>query len=208
MTCVVGIRGAGGVLLAADSQSSWDNRKMMDARPKVFGLSDVLAVGYCGSGRLGQLLEHGMAELDDPPLGRDEHTWAVKTFVPYLRDVLEAGGFLHVHHNVEHFGESAFLMAVRDRLFQVEGDLCVNEHDRGFDAVGSGELVALGTLAARIGDGQVADAEARWEIATAAVESSIDTTSYVGGNVIGIETVRFTDDERDFARSMLKRGSR
>jgi hypothetical protein len=173
----------------------------------VFGLSDILAVGYCGSGRLGQLLEHQMESLDDPPLGRDEHTWAVKTFVPYVRDVLEAGGFLHVHHNVEHFGESSFLLAVRDRLFQVEGDLCVNEHALPFDAVGSGELVALGTLAARI-DAAVEDPEERWDIAAAAVEASSEATAYVGGDVIGIETVRFTDEEREFARAMLKRRGR
>jgi 20S proteasome alpha/beta subunit len=205
VTCVVGIRGTAGVLLAADSQTSWDNRKMMDAQPKVFELSDVLAIGYCGSGRLGQLLQHGMAELDDPPLGRDEHVWAVKTFVPFVRDVLETGGFLHVHHNVEHFGDSAFLFAVRHRLFQVEGDLCVNEHERPYDAVGSGCEVAIGAMAALVGDADAVSERTIVDVAIAGVQAPIEHTHYVGGDIAYRSTVCFTDDERAFARSMLKR---
>lgn len=209
MTCVVGIRGRNGVLLAADSQLSWDNRKMMDKAPKVFQLSEVLAIGYCGSGRLGQLLEHHMTALDDPPLGRDERTWAVKTFVPYVRGVLEDGGFLHVHHNVEHFGESAFLFAVRDRLFNVEGDLCVNEHELAFDATGSGNELALGAMAALTGHttGPVdGDDDDLWEIAFAGVKAAADHTNYVGGDAVSVSTVKFTDGELAFARAMLKKG--
>lgn len=204
MTCVVGVRGRNGVLIAADSQVSWDNRVQMDAGPKVGALSDVLAFGYCGSGRLGDILTYRLVELTDPAVGRDEREWAVTEFVPYLRVVLEAEGFLHVWRNVENFGESAFMLAVRDRLFMVEGDLAVSEHVRPFDATGSGHEVAIGSLAAAYSADDVDDDELE-AIAGDAVRAAAAHTAFVGGDVMVVRTSRFTDDELAFARAMLRR---
>lgn len=204
MTVVVGIRGTKGVLLAADSQFSttMSNRKAAD--PKTFQLSELVAAAYCGSGRLGQILTYHMNELEDPPLGMDEHYWAVKHFVTHLRDVLDNLGHLHVHRNIEHLGSSAFLLAVRGRLFAVAEDFDVLEHRLPFDAIGSGEDVAIGAMAALLPDVREPIAEGRCErVVRAGVEAASEFTNYVGGEIIFSHTIIYTDDEKALARQVL-----
>lgn len=206
MTVVVGIRGKRGVLLAGDSQFStpWSNRKMVDS--KVFALSPVLAAAYCGSARLGNILTYHLDALDDPPLGRDEHRWTVREFIPFLREVASEHGHLHVRHEVDHLGSSAFLLAVRGRLFIVDDDLQVSEHALPYDALGSGEDVAIGALRAALGDDPNPRPDARLErVATAAVEAAAKFTNHVGGAVNVIRTELYTDEERGIARRIIGR---
>lgn len=206
MTCVVGVRGKSGVLLAGDSMlsSTWGNRKMQNS--KVHALSEVVAMAYCGSARLGNILSFHTEDLYDPPLGRDEHRWAVKTFIPYLRGLAEEHGHLHIHHNVEHLGQSAFLLAVRGRLFTVDGDLQVAEHGLPYDALGSGEDVAIGSLHSQLGDdpNPVAD-ERLEEVASAAIEAATEFTNHVGGRITSVQTVIYSEAERELARQIVKR---
>lgn len=153
MTCVVGIRGKRGVLLAGDSQASslLTYRQRSDA--KVFSLSDILAIAYCGSARLGQILSYELGDhLEDPPLGMDEHYWAVREFIPHLRNVAYNHGQLYDWFGVESLDQSAFLFAVRNRLFTIEEDLQVGEHFLVYEALGSGEDVAIGALHAQLGE--------------------------------------------------------
>lgn len=209
MTCVVGVVGRKGVLLAGDSQVSWDNAKRMDKEPKVFQLSDVLAIAYCGSGRLGQLLTYHMEALEDPPLGRDEHRWAVREFIPFLRGVAEEQGHLHIRHNVEHIGESAFFLAVRGRLFGVWDDLGVTEHRQSYDAMGSGSEVAIGAMRSAAGaEAEEPRTDASLErIALAGVESASAFTNFVGGEISMVKTVVVTDEERELCKRIAKHGS-
>jgi 20S proteasome alpha/beta subunit len=198
------VRGKKGVLLAGDSQFSslFTNRKIASA--KTFQLSDVLAVAYCGYARLGQLLEYHMIELEDPPLGRDEQKWAVKEFIPHLRDIAFANGHMHVHHNVEHLGPSAFFLAVRGRLFTVDDDLSVTAHQFVYDALGSGEDVAIGAMHALAGEAVDPLPESKLEsIAFAGVTAATEFTNHVGGDINTVHTALFTTDELKFAREML-----
>lgn len=201
MTVVVGVANDAGVLLAADSQISWMNRNVMSVEPKVCKLSEVLAVGYCGSGRLGQILIHEMEDLESPPLGRDEMRWVVKTFVPYFRGTLFDAGFLHVHHNVENFGDSAFLFAVRNRLFHMDGDFSVGEADLPFDATGSGMETAIGAMSSVAPRDSKITASRRELIAMAGIEAAVEHTNFVGGNATMVQTVRFTSGEKNFVKS-------
>ena len=208
MTCVVGIRGRSGVLLAGDSQFSDWNAKIMAEDPKAFELSEVVAIAYCGSGRLGQILTYHMDQLDSPPLGMDEHRWAVRYFIEHLRVVLDATGHLHVWRNIEHLGASAFLLAVRGRLFNVYEDFEVLEHQRIFSALGSGDEVAIGAMAAILGNKDVREpiADGRLEeVAMAGVRAASDFTNYVGGDTRIVRTVNFTADEKALARRIAGR---
>lgn len=206
MTCVVGVRTTGGVLLAADSQMSWENGNRMARDAKTIELSEVLAVAYCGSGRLGQLLQYHLDQLDDPPIGRDEQRWAVKEFIPYLRGVTEDAGHLHIHRNVEELGESAFLFAVRGRLFSVDSDFAVNEHRFAFDALGSGMETAIGAMHAAAGEATYTPyTPGKGEkIATAGVLAATEYTNFVGGDITWASTIRFTGEEKAYARAMLR----
>lgn len=206
MTCVVGVRTRNGVLLAGDSQMSWENANRMSRDAKTFQLSDLLAVAYCGSGRLGQILQFHLEALDDPPLGRDEQRWAVREFVPYLRGVTEETGHLHIRHNVEELGESAFFLAVRGRLFMVEADFSVTEHRYAFDALGSGMETAIGAMHKAAGTASYEPYTERkaWQIAEAGVTAASEYTNFVGGEITTISTALFSDDERTFIRGIRK----
>lgn len=214
MTCVVGIRTQDGVLLAADSQTSGTNFKRMDTDSKVFQLSEIMAVAYCGSGRLGQILKHWLMDaLDDPPVDRDLRRWYVRDFAPVLRDVLNECGHLHIleQDQTEYLGESAFLLAVRDRLFAIEPDFSVNESEFPFDAFGSGSEAALGALRAEIDAHDLHEADcmsgtrkALEATARRAVTAAAETTLYVGGTIRFAATRTYTAEEKAQARLILK----
>jgi 20S proteasome alpha/beta subunit len=209
MSVVVGVKFNGGVILAGDSQWSDDNSNRLGAQSKVHSLSDTLAIGYVGSARFGQILQFHLSELEDPFLprdGRDEEYWAVREFIPYLRAVTEEQGHLHIKHNAEHFGESAFLLAVRGRLFLVENDFSVSEHSLAYEAVGSGGENAIGALHSDLGfDPEVpyfTEAKAM-KAAEKAVSSAITFNNYVGGDIISVQTVLYTEDEIEIAKRIL-----
>lgn len=209
MTVVVGVVGRRGVLLAGDAQYSTENTHRWSHEPKAFRLSDVLAIAYCGSGRLGQILSYHLTDsLEDPPLGMDEHYWAVREFIPYLRDVTEQHGHLHIREDtqVEELGQSAFLLAVRSRLFAIEADFSVNEHAQPYEALGSGEDAAIGSFHSSLGmDGVPIATKARMESAARkAIAAASDYTNFVGGPITTVWTVKHTDDEKALARSILR----
>ncbi len=207
MTCIVGLVGKKGVLIAGDAQGSTDWIKRNDVSPKVFQLSDLLAVGYCGSGRFGQILQyHIMDSLDPPPLGADEHRWVVRDFVPMLRTQTEEHGHLHIHHNVEHFGPSEFLLAVRGRLFIVDSEFGISEHVLAFESVGSGAETAMGSIHGELGDQAepIGDRQLLG-IATRAISAAEKLTLHVGGDISAVKTALYTDEEKAFARTILAR---
>jgi 20S proteasome alpha/beta subunit len=212
MSVVVGVRHTKGVVLAGDLQWSGDNSNRMGTQSKVHTLLDTLAIGYVGSGRFGQILQYHMTDsLEDPFLpreGRDEEYWTVREFIPYLRAQTEDHGHLHVHHNVEEFGPSAFLLAVRGRLFLIESDFSVNEHRLPYEAVGSGEDNAIGVLHAELGaepDMALPTKTVALRVAQKAVEAAMAFNNYVGGDVTTVETTLWTPDEVATARTILRR---
>lgn len=206
MTCVVGVVGRRGVLLAGDAQASTEYVHRFDRDPKTFQLSETLAVAYCGSGRLGQILAYHLTDsLDEPPLGMDERRWTVRDFIPYLRDVTDQHGHLHTVQatNVEELGESAFLLAVRRRLFAIEADFSVNEHVLPYEALGSGAETAMGSLHASLA-GKSTPTPARMEaVARKAIAAAAAFTNYVGGPIATSWTAAYTADEKALARRIL-----
>lgn len=209
MTCIVGLVGKKGVLIAGDAQGSGDWSKREDTQSKVFQLSDTLAVGYCGSGRFGQLLQyHVMEGLEEPSLMLDEHKWVVKEFIPHLRHVTDVHGHLHIYQsdNTESIGPSAFLFAVRGRLFTVWSDFGVDEHALSFDAVGSGAETATGAMHAELGDTKEPIADGKLEdIAVRAITAAEKLTLHVGGQISWVKTSVYTDDERALAKKIVGR---
>jgi 20S proteasome alpha/beta subunit len=204
MTVIVGLVGKKGVLIAGDAQSSTDWIKREDTSAKVFELRETVVVGYCGSGRFGQILQYHMDTLEAPALQMDEHKWLVKEFVPKLRDVTEFHGHLHVHHNVEEFGPSAFLIGVRGRLFCIESDFSVNEHVMPYEAVGSGAETAMGSMHGELGNIYEPLSDAKLQaIAERAISAATTLTLYVGGDITSVKTVRYTAEEKTLAREVL-----
>ena len=207
MTCVVGVVGENGVLLAGDSQSTGENsmRNRIDA--KTFKIFDTVAVAYCGSGRFGQILTHWLEDLlEEPPLGMDEQYWAIRLFIPSLTDVLEAHGHLHRYEATEvvELGDSAFLLAVRNRVFCVEPDMQVSEDELPFSSLGSGEDVAVGAMLGMAGHGEYAIDDRKLDaIARAGIKAATKITPYVGGKITTVRTVTYSPAEKALARKVL-----
>jgi ATP-dependent protease HslVU (ClpYQ) peptidase subunit len=72
-------------------------------------------------------------------------SYMVSDFADELRKVLKEVGYAEVASNVEkHRG--VVLVGIEGRLFFLSGDCSVLEAQRGYDALGSGGLVAMGSL--------------------------------------------------------------
>lgn len=141
MTAIVGLAHDGAVHIGADSGASDGWRSNVRSDAKVFRTGPYL-IGFTTSFRMGQLLHH--AFKPPAPTGNLERFMAT-TFVDAVRDCLKDGGWAETSHDRESGGQ--FLVGVAGgRLFEVCGDYSVGEEAAGYNAVGSGYLVALGSL--------------------------------------------------------------
>lgn len=190
--------------------SDYTNRH--DTGTKVFLIDDTLGAAYCGSGRFGQILQFWIREsVDPPPLARDLRRWLIREFIEELRSETQARGHLHVleENQVESFGQSAFLLAVRDRLFSMEEDFSVNENILPFEALGSGGETAMGALHAeweRLGspEGFIPGSDAALlALAERAIRASEKTTNFVGGPITSVATVTYTAEEKADAKAVV-----
>lgn len=142
MTCIVGIE-HDGVTLGADSAASdgWTITSRADT--KLFRNGDYL-FGFCGSFRMGQLLHYA---FDPPPVpSRGVERFMVTTFIDAVRTCLLEGGFAEKRKSGPETG-GTFLVGAAGRLWQVEDDYQVARDAHGFDSIGSGAEVALGSPA-------------------------------------------------------------
>jgi ATP-dependent protease HslVU (ClpYQ) peptidase subunit len=141
VTCIVGVKTETGVLLAGDALGSngWSGTPYK--APKVFRLSRQVAAGFTSSFRMGQLLQH---HLTLPTLHGDELAWTISELVPVIRQTFKDHGYAEVRNNEETGG--TFLLAIRARLFVVQGDYAVLETRHPYDAVGCGQDYAMGAM--------------------------------------------------------------
>jgi len=131
------------VFIGADSAGVDSNYGLMvRADRKLFRNGEFL-IGFTDSFRMGQLLGYVLAP-PKPREGADLFAYMVTDFVTAVRDCLKAGGYARRVEENERGGQ--FLVAVRGRLFNIEGDYQVAEASDGFDSVGCAADVALGAL--------------------------------------------------------------
>jgi len=172
MTCIAAaIEPNGTVWMGGDSAglSGWDLTVRADE--KVFAREPYL-FGFTGSFRMGDILRYH-ARLPAPPAGGDLRRFMVTRFVEGVRASLNKYGFARKEHSQERGGQ--FLVGVRGRIFTIDSDYQVGEASHGFDAVGCGDMIALGSFHAtrRRGDGRrrVLDALAAAQEFSAGVRS-------------------------------------
>ncbi|RWF33747.1 hypothetical protein [Mesorhizobium sp.] len=134
MTCVVGLIDNGRVFMGGDSAAIRNTEAEVRQNRKVFH-KGVYLIGYAGSFRAGQLIEHSL-ELDSPK-GR---------LLPHM--------ITHVAEKVREIigKESAeVLIGCAGRLFKLSTDFSVAEY-KSHAAIGEGESFALGNLFGAAGD--------------------------------------------------------
>ena len=143
MTCIVGLESEGRVWMGGDRAAVDQSHYLSHCeQPKVFRRGD-LVFGYTTSFRMGQLLQF---KLKVPELTEDQpiDEYMATAFIDAVRDCLKEGGYTRVDCSRETIG--TFLVGVRGRLYIVDDDYNVRRDNGGFNAVGSGLSVALGSM--------------------------------------------------------------
>ncbi|GJD58678.1 hypothetical protein [Methylobacterium dankookense] len=143
MTCIVGLEHEGRVYIGGDS-AGVDSRYALTVRAdeKVFA-RDGVVMGFTSSFRMGQLLHYALV-LPRQAEGQDDMEFMVTTFMDAVRTCLKAGGYTKVENAVEEGG--TFLIGRKGRLYTIQDDFQVARASLRFDAVGCGDLIALGAL--------------------------------------------------------------
>lgn len=143
MTVIAAIRDANGdVYMAADSAgtSGWSQQCRVDKKIKRVGN---MLIGFTSSYRMGQLLHYKLTPPEHP---KDMHVdvYIRTLFVDTVRELFVNNGYAYIDNNREEGG--IFLVAYQGHIFRIDSDYQVGEHVEGFDAVGSGEDLAIGAL--------------------------------------------------------------
>ncbi|MBB3752467.1 hypothetical protein FHT44_004979 [Mycolicibacterium sp. BK634] len=144
MTCIVGVEHKHGVLIGADSCGSAGTSMTIRADEKAF-VNGPYIMGYTTSYRMGQLLRYKL----DPPIPtaqdlRDLDRFIATTFIDAVRTTLNEGGFAKIEDQREEAGN--FLVGIAGRLYNIDEDYQFARNMAGFDSVGCGYELALGSL--------------------------------------------------------------
>jgi ATP-dependent protease HslVU (ClpYQ) peptidase subunit len=137
MTCIAGcidVSESGNVIIGADQSASTDNRKWQAKDKKIFKKNGFVMAG-AGDGRFIQLAVHNF----NPPKPniKNIEKFMVNVFIEKFSDFM-------VKFSID--TEASFLVGYKDRLFSLHPDFQIFETDYGYDAIGSGEDFAVGSL--------------------------------------------------------------
>lgn len=146
MTCIVGLVDNGVVYMGADSLGSNGYTKTVRKDKKVFKLKDTdnALLGFTSSYRMGQLLMYASGLIDKRDEPNINHEYLVTEFIPNVIGLLEHGGYSRNNSGEKNGG--CFLLAYKDKLYNIQSDYQVGESSLNYDACGSGEDHALGSL--------------------------------------------------------------
>jgi ATP-dependent protease HslVU (ClpYQ) peptidase subunit len=142
MTCIVGIRDRGSVIIGGDSAGVSGYSVTVRADRKVFQNGPYI-MGFTTSFRMGQLLHRSLVP-PVPPRASDLEGFMVTTFVDAVRECLKEGGYAETKDGAEIGG--TFLVGVRGHLFEIGADYQVGIPADGYTAVGCGDDIALGAF--------------------------------------------------------------
>lgn len=136
MSCVVGLKHNGKIYIAADgvsTNSRGDNIPVIC--DKVFWNGDYL-IGFVGSIRTGQLL---IPHRFTPPKN-------ILDLPDAMYEHFSKKGALCEDEDGTHIHQSSFLIAWKGNLYDILVDFQLNETYGDYNALGSGSMVALGSL--------------------------------------------------------------
>jgi ATP-dependent protease HslVU (ClpYQ) peptidase subunit len=146
MTCIIGLVENGTVYMGADSSAveGWMTRPM---QTKKLFRNGLFLIAFCGSIRMGQILEYHLVVREQEP-DEDDARYIVTGFVEAVRDCLREKGFSRVQGNTEEIPGSGFMVGYRGSLYHIGPEFQVSVMEDGFDADGLGRQFALGAMAA------------------------------------------------------------
>ena len=140
MTTLVGIQGSDFLVMAADSQiTDGDQRIISIETPKIVSTGKYL-LGLTGDSRPGDILAYTWK----PPLyrGEDPVKFMGSKLLPSISAAFKESNY-EIDNKEMNF---SFLISFNAHLFSIGGDLAFNTSERGLFAAGSGGNYALGYL--------------------------------------------------------------
>jgi hypothetical protein len=144
MTIIVAARdsASGLIVMMADSAGTANWSQMCRKDSKIKRVGDML-IGFTSSYRMGQLLHYKLT-LPGHPEDMDVDTYMRTLFIDEVRALFNSNGYTYFDNSREEGG--TFLAAYRGRIFRIDSDYQVGESVHDFDAVGSGDELAIGSL--------------------------------------------------------------
>jgi hypothetical protein len=147
MTCIVGLVDNDSVYIGGDSAGVSSLSVTVRSDPKVFRNGDMI-FGFTSSFRMGQLLHHSLV-VPTRPSDMNVARFMTTIFIDAVRECLQTGGYARKVNDVESAG--TFLVGYEGRLFIVDSDYQIGEHNCGYASVGCGEDLALGSMFSTVG---------------------------------------------------------
>lgn len=149
MTCIVGIQSNNKVSIGGDSAlTSPDGAQRSYGEGKVF-LNGKVLFGVCGLPKVINALRD-VLDVPEQPKGVDDQKYVSKFLIPAIKECLWETGCSNQGDTEEdregEFFEGSFLMGHKGKLYRVECNFQVITSSYGFDAVGSGQDIAIGSL--------------------------------------------------------------
>jgi ATP-dependent protease HslVU (ClpYQ) peptidase subunit len=142
LTVIAGLVHRRQIWMGSDSAGCSGNDLSVRKDPKIF-VKDGFIFGFTSSFRMGQLL-HYKLEIPKQMANQTVEHYMATTFVDAVRQCLKDGGYARTENGVETGGW--FLVGHEGRLFCVMSDYQVAENVVCFNAIGSGEDFAKGSL--------------------------------------------------------------
>jgi ATP-dependent protease HslVU (ClpYQ) peptidase subunit len=144
MTCIVGYvdKKTKKVIIGGDSAGVSGYDIIIRKDTKVFKVEDFV-IGCTSSFRMIQLLRFSFK----PPeiKTKDIYEYMCTDFITSVRKCFADGGYLQKNTTGDEKG-GTFLVAYKDRLFEIQDDFQVGENLNGISAAGCGEKYALAAL--------------------------------------------------------------
>ncbi len=152
MSVIVAIKENGRVYLGADCRVT-DNGLIAPVSEDNYKIAKIKGTNHALFGSVGELVDWNFVKYKYcVPQGIDniDMEFLQCEFVPTIYQILKNAGFVSNSDDGRAKIDSPFMFAIKDKIYSTDNDLAIVSHDDYF-AIGSGQSVALGSLASSKG---------------------------------------------------------
>lgn len=185
MTCIVAIVEENKTYMAADTEGFDSYGRKTDRKDKKLFIGQTSSnqnfmIGFTSSYRMGQILRYQF----NPP-GYDEHCsdddlfkYMVTIFVNEIRATFKTNGYGSIKDGESSHG-GTFIVAIKNKLYEIQEDFQVAERVTNYSACGSGYDYALASLYTSYRYGE----DSPENRITIALQSAMELSNTVGGRI-------------------------
>lgn len=149
MTCIVALEHKGTAYLGSDSFMGNADSRDQTSRPKFFTKGDQFVVGFAGSFRGAQVVEHDI-KFRQCRSTEDAEAYLVVEVAKKLQHVFSQVGANVKNEETQDSTDASFLICLHGKVFTLQQDYSVIRSSHGFASIGIGRDFALGALSAMV----------------------------------------------------------